>query len=102
MDKIREEVKGIPGTEITVAQEANGPPVGKPISIEITGDRFEDLMAASSALKRYLDSVNVPGVEELKTDLISSKPEISFVRLRTNVELIFRSTHRHVRHDRFY
>ena len=88
MDKIREEVKGIPGTEITVAQEANGPPVGKPISIEITGDRFEDLMAASSALKRYLDSVNVPGVEELKTDLISSKPEISFVvdRERSNRE----------------
>lgn len=88
MDKIREAVKGLPATEATVAQEANGPPVGKPINIEITGDRFEDLMSASTALKRYLDSVNVPGVEELKTDLISSKPEIAFVvdRERSNRE----------------
>ncbi len=88
MDQIRQAVKGIPGAEVTVAQEQNGPPVGKPISIEITGDRFEDLMAASNSLKRYLDSVNVPGVEELKSDLISSKPEIAFAvdRERSNRE----------------
>ncbi|MFZ9847050.1 MAG: efflux RND transporter permease subunit [Flavobacteriales bacterium] len=88
MDQIREAVKGIPGAEVTVAQEQNGPPVGKPISIEITGDRFDDLMNASNSLKRYLDSVNVPGVEELKSDLISSKPEIAFAvdRERSNRE----------------
>jgi multidrug efflux pump len=78
MDKVREAVKGIAGAEITVSQEQNGPPVGKPINIEISGDRFEDLMAASTALKHYLDSLNIPGIEELKTDLISSKPEITF------------------------
>ncbi len=78
MDKVRAAIKGIAGAEVTVSQEQNGPPVGKPISIEISGDRFEDLMNASNALKHYLDSINIPGVEELKTDLISSKPEISF------------------------
>ncbi|MCX6183300.1 MAG: efflux RND transporter permease subunit [Bacteroidetes bacterium] len=78
LDKIRKAVKGIPGAEITVGQEQNGPPVGKPVSIEISGDRFEDLMNASNALKHYLDSLNIPGIEELKTDLINSKPEISF------------------------
>ncbi len=88
MDKIRKAVKGIPGAEITVAQEQNGPPVGKPINIEISGDRFEDLMAASNSLKQYLEAQNIPGIEELKTDLINSKPEISFVvdRERANRE----------------
>ncbi|MFM7022589.1 MAG: efflux RND transporter permease subunit [Flavobacteriales bacterium] len=88
MDKIRDAVKGIPGAEITVAQEQNGPPVGKPISIEISGDKFEDIMNASTQLKRFLDAKNIPGVEELKTDLVSSKPEISFVldRERANRE----------------
>ena len=78
LDKVRKAVKGIAGAEITVSQEQNGPPVGKPINIEISGDRFEDLMFASNALKHYLDSVKIPGIEELKSDLINSKPEISF------------------------
>jgi multidrug efflux pump len=76
LTKIRESVKGIPGAEITVDQEQGGPPVGKPINIEIRGDKFDDLVNNSTALKKYLDSINVPGVEQLKTDFEISKPEI--------------------------
>jgi multidrug efflux pump subunit AcrB len=76
MDKIREAVKGIPGVEVAVDQEANGPPTAKPISIEISGERFEDLIVASVDMKRYLDSLSIEGVEELKTDLQLNKPEI--------------------------
>jgi len=76
LNKIREAVKGIPGTAITVDKEANGPPTAKPISIEISGDDFEELVTSSNNLKRYLDSVNVEGVEELKSDLVNIKPEI--------------------------
>jgi multidrug efflux pump subunit AcrB len=77
-DKIREAVKGlIPGGEIVVDQESNGPPVSKPISIEVRGEKFEDLIKASTAVKHYLDSLAIPGVEELRSDLIVSKPEIS-------------------------
>jgi multidrug efflux pump subunit AcrB len=90
LDKIREEVKGIPGAEITVAQEQTGPPVGKPISIEITGDDFEQLLSYSTALKRHLDSLQIPGVEELKSDLQAIKPQITFKidRERANRENI--------------
>src|SRR6185369_2564918 len=60
LDKIREAVSGsIPGAEITVAQEQGGPPVGKPINIEIAGDNLEDLTANSKNLKRYLDSLHI-------------------------------------------
>ncbi|MBK9673679.1 MAG: efflux RND transporter permease subunit [Bacteroidetes bacterium] len=76
LDKIREAVKGIPGAEITVDKEAAGPPVGKPVSIEITGDDLTDLIQVSKRLKLYLDSLQIPGVEELKSDIQNNKPEI--------------------------
>ena len=78
LDKVRQAVKGIPGVAITVAKEQAGPPVPKPISIDITGDDLTELISTSTYLKRYLDSLNIGGVEELKTDFQSNKPEIVF------------------------
>ncbi len=78
MDKIREATKGvIPGAEITVDQEQGGPPTPKPVSVEIRGDDFEKLIAVSSRVKHMLDSMAIPGVEELRSDMIVSKPEIN-------------------------
>ena len=90
LQKIRESVKGIPGAEISVDQEQGGPPTGKPINIEVTGDNFDDLIAVSTDLKRHLDSLQIPGVEELKSDLQNNKPEIVFNidRERANRESI--------------
>ncbi len=88
-DKIRQGVRGlIPSGEIVVDQESSGPPTGKPISIEIRGDKFEDLITASTSVKKYLDSLDIPGIEELRSDLIVSKPEISILidRERANRE----------------
>jgi multidrug efflux pump subunit AcrB len=88
LDKIREEVKGIPGAEIVVEQEQGGPPTGKPITIEVMGDDFEELAKTSRDLKRYLDSLQIPGVEELKSDLQDNNPEllIEIDRERANRE----------------
>ena len=78
MDKIRQATQGvIPGAEIVVDQESGGPPSPKPISIEIRGDELPQLISVSTSVKRMLDSLNIPGVEELRSDLIVSKPEIS-------------------------
>jgi multidrug efflux pump len=74
--KIREAVKGLKGAEVSVNQEANGPPTGKPVNIEVAAENFDDLVATASRIKRYLDSLQVPGVEELKSDFQSDKPEI--------------------------
>lgn len=76
LDKIRNAVKGIPGAEIVVDQESSGPPTGKPITIEITGDDFSELTRTSTSLKKYLDSIQIAGVEELKSDLVLNKPEL--------------------------
>ncbi|HRG84960.1 MAG TPA: efflux RND transporter permease subunit [Chitinophagales bacterium] len=77
LDKFREAVKDIPGAEITVGAEQNGPPAGKPINIEISGDDFDELIKTSNDIKRYLESLNIAGIEELKTDLQANKPEIT-------------------------
>lgn len=76
MDKIREAVRGIKGAEISVNQEQGGPPTGKPINIEVAGDDFAVLASTADRVKKYLDSLQIPGVEELKSDFQSDKPEI--------------------------
>ncbi len=88
LNKIREVVKGIPGAEIIVEKENNGPPAGKPISIEIVGEEFDELNQTAQNLKRYLDSLQIDGVEELKSDLSISKPQLKITvdRQRANTE----------------
>lgn len=76
LKKIRESIGTIAGAEIVVEQERNGPPVGKAVNIEIRGDEFESLVSTATKLKTFLDNKKIAGVEELKTDFISSKPEI--------------------------
>ncbi len=76
LDSIRAKMTGFAGVEITVEQERNGPPVGKAVNIEIRGDEFNTLVSTSQKLKRYLDNKNIPGIEELKSDFVSSKPEL--------------------------
>jgi multidrug efflux pump subunit AcrB len=79
MDKIREAIQGVRGGEVWVGQEANGPPTGKPISIQIAADDFDDLVITANRMKGYLDSLEIAGVEELKSDFQTNKPEIQVV-----------------------
>jgi multidrug efflux pump len=78
MENIRKAIKGIPGAEISVDQEKGGPPTDPPINIEVASENFDDLIKTAVALKNYLDSIQVAGVEELKMDVDLSNPEISF------------------------
>jgi multidrug efflux pump subunit AcrB len=77
LDKIRAVMKGIPGSEISVDQESGGPPTDPPVNIEIASEDFDDLIKTASSLKNYLDSIQVPGVEELKMDVDLDNPEIT-------------------------
>lgn len=77
LDSIRKVVKGIPGAELSVSQEQGGPPTEPPINIEIASENFDDLTKTAVALKNYLDSIQTPGVEELKMDIDLTNPEIS-------------------------
>ncbi len=76
LEKIRQEVANIAGAEITVDKEQNGPPTGKPINIEVTNENLETLISDAYAFRNYIDSLDIPGVEELKTDFEMNSPEI--------------------------
>jgi multidrug efflux pump subunit AcrB len=77
LDSIRKVVKGIPGAQISVAKEQNGPPTEPPINIEVSSENFDDLTSTATALKSYLDSLQIPGIEELKLDIDLTNPEIT-------------------------
>ncbi|MFH1120585.1 MAG: efflux RND transporter permease subunit [Bacteroidota bacterium] len=79
LDKIRDEVKGIPGVEISTEKNRAGPPTGKPINIEVTGENLDNLIRDAAAFQNYLDSIQIPGVEELKSDFQDNKPEIAII-----------------------
>ena len=68
----------IPGAEITVNQEQAGPPVSKPINIEVRGDEFVELINNAARLKQFLNAQHIGGIENLKSDFESNKPEIVF------------------------
>ena len=70
-------MSGIPGAEISVDQESGGPPTDPPVNIEIASEDFDALIKTASNLKNYLDSLQVPGVEELKMDVDLTNPEIT-------------------------
>ncbi len=77
LDSVREVVKGIPGAELSVDQESSGPPTDPPVNIEVASEDIDNLTKTATALKNYLDSIRVPGVEELKMDVDLKNPELT-------------------------
>jgi len=76
MEEIRTTFNKYPGVQITVDKEEMGPPVGKPINIEISGENLERLIALTEKVRARINEGNYPGIEELKSDLEVGKPEL--------------------------
>jgi len=80
LTEFRKVLGDIPGAEIVVDVEQNGPPQGKDVNIEISGDEFDTLVSISERLRTLIvDSLQIAGIEKLKSDLERNKPEISVV-----------------------
>jgi multidrug efflux pump len=76
MNDMREALQGYAGVEVSVDQNANGPPVGKPINIEVRGEEIDSLISLTQNIKEYLNEINIAGIEELKSDVKIGKPEL--------------------------
>ncbi len=76
MEGVREVLKNIPDANITVEKNNEGPPVGKPINLEVTGENYDTLIKYSRLIKKKMEAANVPGVDKLKSDLEADKPEL--------------------------
>ncbi|PIB28563.1 efflux RND transporter permease subunit [Maribacter sp. 4G9] len=80
--KVQEAVAGIyPGVAISVEKEANGPPAGPPINIELEGRDYDQLINTAEDIRNFLNTKNIEGIEELKIDVNKSKPA-----MRVNVD----------------
>lgn len=76
MEEIRAVAKGYPGVEIIVEKNADGPPTGKPINIEIQGEDIDALALLSEDVIQFIEARNIPGIEKLKADVQLGKPEL--------------------------
>jgi multidrug efflux pump subunit AcrB len=73
--KVQTALKDIyPGVSISVEKDAVGPPAGYPINIEIKGKDYTELITTAEKMKDFLESKNIPGVDELKVDVNKDKP----------------------------
>ncbi len=88
LDEIRNSVKDVPGVQISVDKNKMGPPTGKPVNIEVSGQNLDELIVTAINFQNYLDSLRIPGIEKLKSDFDNKKPEITvdIDRVRANRE----------------
>jgi multidrug efflux pump subunit AcrB len=76
MEEIRLAMQKYPGVVISIDKNEMGPPVGKPINIEIKGEDYERLIAIAEMVKGKIDAAGIPGIQEIKSDLEVGKPEL--------------------------
>jgi multidrug efflux pump subunit AcrB len=76
MEEIRSAVRGNPGVQVVVDKNADGPPTGKPINLELRGDDIDSLAVLSERALKYINELNIRGIEELKADVKIGKPEL--------------------------
>jgi len=78
--KVQEALVGIyPGVLISVEKDANGPPAGSPINIEIEGDDYNQLIATAENMREFINTKNIAGIDELKIDVNKDKPSMQVV-----------------------
>ncbi|MBI1285983.1 MAG: AcrB/AcrD/AcrF family protein [Flavobacteriales bacterium] len=76
MRDLSEKLSKRPGIIVNVQKNREGPPAGKPINIEVSGENFDKLIALTEELKGKIEEQKIPGVEGLKLDLETGKPEL--------------------------
>ncbi|MHA7842089.1 MAG: efflux RND transporter permease subunit [Winogradskyella sp.] len=78
--KVQEALSGIyPGVLISVEKDANGPPAGPPVNIELQGNDYDELISVAERMRDYINSKNISAIDELKIDVNKSKPGMQVV-----------------------
>ncbi|WAC00789.1 efflux RND transporter permease subunit [Lacinutrix neustonica] len=80
LKKVQESLVGIyPGVLISVEKDANGPPAGAPINIELEGDDYNALINTAELMREFINSKNIEAIDELKIDVNKDKPAMQVV-----------------------
>lgn len=92
LEEIRNKVKGIAGAIVTVEKDANGPPAGYPISIQLTGSNYNEMLTEADKMIAFINSKNIPGIERLSIDVNKESPELQVTVDRANAGSVGVST----------
>jgi len=76
LNDIRELVKGYAGVKISADKDQHKPPTGAPVDLELVGDDYDELLTEAVKIKKYLDDLHIPGIENLQIDVDKNKPEL--------------------------
>ncbi len=74
MTRIKKACADFPEAQLTFGKDNMGPPVGKPINLEVKGENYLELISYVEQIKRKMEEARIPGVDQLKTDLELGKP----------------------------
>jgi multidrug efflux pump len=85
IEKIRREIRDLPGVDLNIQKQQMGPPTGPPVNIEIAGDDFEKLGEISKQIKEKIK--DVPGLSDLTDNFNESRPEIKITINREKAAL---------------
>ena len=90
VDEIRRRVQDIPGAEISISKQEEGPPTGAPINIEISGDQFEVLGHLSRQVRHVLEKI--PFVQDIRDNYVAGAPTVKVRVDRQRAALLGLST----------
>jgi len=90
LETIRNRVKDIPGAQITIAKQEEGPPTGAPINIEIVGDNFSGLGLLAQKIRTVLEKI--PFVQDIRDDYEAGSPTVKVRVDRQRAALLGLST----------
>lgn len=65
-----------PGVILSISKNQNGPPTGKAINIEISGDEYDKLIKVTEDVQETIDDAKIAGIEGLQWSLNLGKPEM--------------------------
>ncbi len=90
LEEVRAKTVGIAGAELRVTKQQMAPPVGSPVSIEVSGEDYDQLQTLSKMVREKIK--DVPGLVDLKDDYNTGRPEVEIRVDREKAGMYYTST----------
>ncbi len=76
MKELTQNLDGFVGAKIYVEKEEMKPPTGEPINIDVSGDKFEELIRITDDFIKIIEDDDIQGIDELKLNINVNQPEM--------------------------
>jgi len=73
---LSDEMRKVPQAKIKTDKNRDGPPVGKPVNIELTGEDYTVLLQEAEKVKTLIEQSGVEGLDKLEIEAEVGKPEL--------------------------